>query len=125
MVLRKDNKFRFHLQWEADTQERIQVGTFLEQLGNRKSVVVIEALKQYMLDHPEILPSASKVVIQIHASNTEAQILEKVQSMIDASVDRRMANLTIMPANGPGTEEAASPSETDMDEILQNLELFS
>lgn len=122
--MRKDNKFRFHLQWEADTQERIQVGTFLEQLGNRKSVVVIEALKQYMLDHPEILPSASKVVIQIHSSNTEAQILEKVQSMIDASVDRRMARLTVE-ASKEAPAAAADPSESDMDEMLQNLELFS
>lgn len=121
----KDNKYRFHLQWEADTQERIQVGRFLEQLGNRKSIVVVEAVQQYMLEHPEIQLSPSKVVIQVQSSQTEAQILEKLQGMIDASVDRRMANISIVASKPSDDEAAKSLSESVMDEMLQNLDLFS
>lgn len=54
--MKRDGKYRFTLQFPADTERRIQAGELLEQLGNRKSAVVVAALCEYAEKHPELLP---------------------------------------------------------------------
>ena len=45
--MKLDGKYRFTLQFPADTERRIRAGELLEQLGNRKSAVVVAALCEY------------------------------------------------------------------------------
>ena len=51
----KDGKFRFTLQFGMNTQEELQAGKLLEQLGKRKSPIVVAALNEYLANHPELL----------------------------------------------------------------------
>ena len=52
--MRKDGKYRFTLQFSADNEDQIRVGELLENLGNRKSTVIISALSDYIDTHPEL-----------------------------------------------------------------------
>lgn len=53
--MRKNGKYRFSLQFPAETEEQIQAGELLERLGNRKSAVVVAALGEYLAAHPALL----------------------------------------------------------------------
>ena len=50
----KDGKYRFTLQFGMTTDEEQRAGDLLEQLGKKKSPVVVAALNEYMVAHPEI-----------------------------------------------------------------------
>ena len=52
--MRKDGKYRFTLQFGADSEDQIRVGELLENLGNRKSTIIVSALTDYINAHPEL-----------------------------------------------------------------------
>ena len=52
--MRKDGKYRFTLQFGADSEDQIRVGELLEKLGNRKSMIIVSALSDYINAHPEL-----------------------------------------------------------------------
>ena len=53
--VRNNGKYRFSLQFPAETEEQIQADELLERLGNRKSAVVVAALGEYLAAHPALL----------------------------------------------------------------------
>lgn len=59
--MKKNGKYRFSLQFPAESEEQIQVGELLERLGNRKSAVIVEALYSFTVAHPELLHSGGKI----------------------------------------------------------------
>lgn len=62
--MRKNGKYRFSLQFPAETEEQIQAGELLERLGNRKSAVVVAALGEYLTAHPDLLSPECRVEIR-------------------------------------------------------------
>ena len=62
--MKKDGKYRFTLQFGSDTEEQIKAGELLEQLGNKKSAIIVEALNDYMLSHPELLSPHCKIEVK-------------------------------------------------------------
>ena len=50
--MKKDGKYRFSLQFSMSSEDEIRAGELLENLGNKKSKVLIAALNQYMDNHP-------------------------------------------------------------------------
>ena len=59
--MKKDGKYRYSLQFDAITDEQIQVGELLEKLGNRKSAIIVPALFEYIKRHPEITEDHAKI----------------------------------------------------------------
>ena len=117
----KDGKFRFSLQFAAETAEQIQAGNLLEQLGNRKSVVVVEALSAYLSEHPELLSHPQKVEITV-SSNLASEQLEQ---MIRSIVEERIATLGAVPSgNTSDLEHTSKTLEADVAQMLENLDLF-
>ena len=86
--MRRDDKYRFSLGWGRDTAEKIAVGDFLEKLKNRKSDFIVQAVWEYIRNHPEVMAENAKIVITIQSTPTDEQTIARIQSMIDASVDR-------------------------------------
>ena len=62
----RDDRFRFSLQWSADTAEKAGVGILLEQLGNKKSDFIVMALIDYLQCHPEVAIPGAKINITYH-----------------------------------------------------------
>ena len=66
--MRKNGKYRFTLQFPAETEEQIRAGELLERLGNRKSAVIIAALDEYLQAHPALQNPKCKVEVNATSS---------------------------------------------------------
>lgn len=120
----KDDKYRFCLGWSRDTAEKIAVGDLLEKLKNRKSDLVVQAVWEYIGNHPEVMVESTKIVLAVHSTPTDEQKLAQIQSMIDASVEKLRASLKLQLEQGQ-REKADGPSEQDLDDMLSNLDIFN
>lgn len=117
----KDGKYRYTLQFGMDTAEERQAGQFLEQLGNKKSPVIVAALNKYLEDNPELLDS-HQVRVQVHVSGPDPRMLEeKIRQLIE----ERLSSSVPLP-----TPAAANPHENveqvsaDILEMLNDLDSF-
>ena len=123
--MRRDDRFRFSLQWSADTEEKAKVGTILEQLGNKKSDFIVMAVMEYLQRHPKDAAPGAKIKITYQPRQTAEQLLETVRGMVKASVDELLKGKMLVPARSEQTPEApAGPSEQDIDAMVASLKFF-
>lgn len=122
----KDDKYRFSLGWGRETAEKIAVGDFLEKLKNHKSDLIVQAVWEYIGNHPEIMEKDTKIVITVQSTPTEEQAIARLQSMIDASVEKLKARikLQIEQEKQGGLDIPERPNEQDLDDMLDNLIIF-
>ena len=121
--MRRDDKYRFSLGWGRDTAEKIAVGDFLEKLKNRKSDLIVQAVWEYIGNHPEVMAENAKIVITVRSTPTDEQTFAKIQSMIDAALESLKDN-QIEQENRSGQEEPTGPNQQDLDDMLDNLTIF-
>lgn len=114
-----DGKYRFNLQFPAETAEQIKAGELLERAGNRKSMIVVEALNTYIDDHPEILESCGKIVVH----TTHKYERNEIEQMI-----RTIVKVHFAVYNNSSKEVVASEKEDGLEvsisQMLDNLDLF-
>lgn len=124
--MRRDDKYRFSLGWGRDTAEKIAVGDFLEKLKNRKSDLIVQAVWEYIGNHPEVMAENAKIVITVRSTPTDEQTFAKIQSMIDAALESLKDNMKyqIELENRSGQEEPTGPNQQDLDDMLDNLTIF-
>ena len=124
--MRRDDKYRFSLSWGSDTAEKIAVGDLLEKLKNRKSDLIVQAVWEFIGNHPEVMAENAKIVITVQSTPTDEQTLAKIQSMIDASVERLKDSmkLQIEREKHGGQVVPVGPNEQDLDDMLDNLTIF-
>ena len=114
--MRKNGKYRFSLQFPAETEEQIQAGELLERLGNRKSAVVVAALGEYLAAHPALLSPECRVEIRAVQNVSSEQLKEMVQKMLDER---------LMDAKDKGNlGEVASECDNNITETLNNMDIF-
>lgn len=117
----KDGKFRFTLQFGMTTQEELQAGKLLEQLGKRKSPIVVAALNEYLANHPELIEGGTK--IHFHMAGPDTQALEE---RIRQLIDERLGAGISLPVRG---ESLATPDakqvSSDIMDMLNDLDCFS
>ena len=124
--MRRDDKYRFSLGWGRDTAEKIAVGDFLEKLKNRKSDLIVQAVWEYIGNHPEVMAENAKIVITVRSTPTDEQTFAKIQSMIDAALESLKDNMKyqIEQETRSGQEEPTGPNQQDLDDMLDNLTIF-
>lgn len=124
--MRRDDKYRFSLGWGRDTAEKFAVGDFLEKLKNRKSDLIVQAVWEYIGNHPEVMAENAKIVITVRSTPTDEQTFAKIQSMIDAALESLKDNMKyqIEQENRSGQEEPTGPNQQDLDDMLDNLTIF-
>ena len=117
------DKYRFTVQWAADTVDKIRIGEALKGLGNKKSRLIVEAVSEYIKEHPESLSPGYKYHPSVEPALTQNQIREIVRDLIDA----RLANANIMPfANYIGNPcDQNTAGNDDIDAMIQNLDMFA
>ena len=116
--MKKDGKYRFSLQFPAETEEQIRVGELLERAGNRKSALVVEALNAYMVSRPEILDHTEKLTIQTTSNYTP----EQLEQIVRRIVEERMTQQGV-PLPATAMTEAVGV-EDDIAQMLDNLDFF-
>ena len=124
--MRRDDKYRFSLSWGRDTAEKIAVGDLLEKLKNRKSDLIVQAVWEYIGNHPEVMAENAKIVITVQSTPTDEQTLAKIQQMIDASVERLKDSMKFQIQQEKQVEQVAPTilNQKDLDDMLDNLTIF-
>lgn len=116
--MKKENVYRFSLQFAADTEPRIRAGEFLERLGNKKSAVVVEALNDYLQKHPELQTETVQIQIAVQADLRR----QRLESLIRDIVAEQLARSSTTDPSATGTSPAL---DADISQMLSNLELFT
>ena len=124
--MRRDDKYRFSLSWGRDTAEKNAVGDLLEKLKNRKSDLIVQAVWEYIGNHPEVMAENAKIVITVQSTPTDEQTLAKIQQMIDASVERLKDSMKFQIQQEKQVEQVAPTvlNQKDLDDMLDNLTIF-
>ena len=124
-ALRRDDRFRFSLQWSADTEEKAKVGALLERLGNKKSDFIVLAVVEYLQRHPEMEMPGAKIKITYQALHTREQLLAMVRDMVKTSVGEFLSGNTVASTQrSQPPEMPLGPSEQDIDAMVASLKLF-
>lgn len=116
----KDGKFRFTLQFGMNTDEEQRAGNLLEQLGKKKSPVVVAALNEYMTNHPEILSGRGD--IRLHIAVPDQKHLE---DMVRRLVTELIGS-GILPDAKDHTVPTGSVNQVSHDilDMLADLDMF-
>ena len=120
--MRENGRYRFSLQFAADSDERIRIGELLEHSGNRKSVLIISALSEFLAAHPEVEKSRGEPQPQLHRTYHKSEI----ERLIREEVSKQVSEFQAL---GAGTEKPPDGQKTLQDDgvdlMLDNLQLFS
>lgn len=117
----KDGKFRFTLQFGMTTQEELQAGKLLEQLGKRKSPIVVAALNEYLENHPEFHLGETK--IQFHLAGPDPQSLENT---IRRLIEEHLGSGVPLPVqNSEIPTEDPKQVSADILDMLNDLDCFA
>ena len=115
--MKKDGKYRFSLQFGMGSEDEIRAGELLENLGNKKSKVLIAALNEYMDNHPELQNGSARIKVDI--SSMPMELLEmKIKEILDIRLSEGKMCHTIT------HERDDCVVEIDIAEMLKNVDLF-
>ena len=117
--MKRENIYRFSLQFSADTTGKIRAGEFLEKLGNKKSSVVVAAINEYLERHPE----AQSADLPIRIEEADAMRRERLETLIRGIVQEQISKA------GPGSLlqpecPKSDKMEDDIAQMLDNLDTF-
>ena len=120
--MKQNGKYRFSLQFKADSNANIAAGELLERLGNRKSAVVVAALHDYISVHPEIAAGATRISDRIESEVKR----ESLEEMIRALIDEKIAALQMQPNTATPyiDEQVQGDLSNDIAAMISNLDLF-
>ena len=116
----KDGKYRFTLQFGMGTDEEQRAGKLLEQLGKRKSPIVVAALNEYVENHPELLEG--KPSIQFHISGPDPQALRETILQL---IEERLGPGAPLPTQTDNSKDEAKQVSEDILDMLSDLDYFS
>ena len=116
--MKKDDLYRFNIQFTPKTDEEVKVGEYLNTLGRRKSIFIIAAVIEYLRNHPELQDETN----QIHISTISADQLEaKIRAIVEEKLQGLPAENRKIPVPATVTEQISS----DIVDMLDELELFA
>ena len=129
--MKRDGKYRFSLQFSDTTEENRMVGELLERMGNRKSTLIVDAVREYLLHHPELQEENCKIEISV----TTMETLENLENLVRQMVEERIAlcRQEDSDAYQSGEDmqkeemkqiESSDSLEEDISQMLDNLDFF-
>ncbi len=124
MAVRKGDRYRFSLQWQAATQEGIAVGEFLNRLGNKKSDFVVMATWEYLRHHPEVMAPDARIEIHTRPMLDKDQVLAEVKGIVAAYLEECFPTKLSPPMVGADIPKPPALSEFGIEEMLDNLNVF-
>lgn len=117
----KDGKFRFTLQFGMETKEELEAGNLLEQLGKRKSPVIVAALNEYLANHPEFHQGETR--IRYHLATPDQGILEDtIRRLIE---ERLGSGLPVITQNDSLATPDPKQISSDIIDMLSDLDMFN
>lgn len=122
--MKKDGKYRFSLQFSDDTAEGRKAGELLESYGNRKSMIIVAALNEYLVAHPELDQENCSVEVSV----TPLVSLDELERMVRRVVEERIGGKQLQNISFDEQERKGETDlkelETDVSQMLDNLDFF-
>lgn len=129
--MKRDGKYRYSLQFPDTTEENRIVGELLERMGNRKSTLIVDAVREYLLHHPELQEENCKIEISVTPMETK----ENLENLVRQLVEERIALYRQEDSNAyqSGEDiqkeemkqiESSDSLEEDISQMLDNLDFF-
>lgn len=118
--MKKDGKYRYSLQFGSQSEEEVKAGELLERLGNKKSIVVVAALNDYIASHPDLGNPYCKIEVKTKSGYPRNGIEEMVRTI----VEEKLRDLAIGGTPAETAKETTDMLEADVAQMLDNLDLF-
>ena len=118
--MKRDDMYRFCLQFGTDSEDEIRVGEFLESLGRKKSAVVVNALIEYLDNHPELASGKASRHVKISTVTIDA-----LEEHIRRLIEERLAGIDLSHAAHGAPSEQAKEVSQDIVDMLDDLDLFN
>lgn len=118
--MKKDGKYRYSLQFGSQSEDEIRAGELLERLGNKKSIVVVAALNDYIASHPDL----EKPYCKIEVRSESGYPRKGIEEIVRAVVEEKLRDLAIGSIPAEAAKEATELLEADVAQMLDNLDLF-
>lgn len=124
--MKKAGKYRYSLQFGTGSEEEMRAGELLERLGNRKSVVIVAALNDYILSHPDLENPNCKIEVKVDSGYSHEGIEEIVRKIVEKELRSRQLREEALPPVVPDERDESMIEllEADVAQMLDNLELF-
>ena len=116
----KDGKYRYTIQFGMRTEEEQRAGELLENMGNKKSPVIVAALNEYVDRHPELL--SGKTVIQYRLNTLPP---EQLKETIRQLIEERLGSGVPVQPQAEGVQDDAKQVSNDILDMLSDLDCFS
>lgn len=122
--MKKDGKYRFSLQFSDDTAEGRKAGELLESYGNRKSMIIVAALNEYLVAHPELDQENCSVEVSVTPLVSPDELERMVRRVVEERISgKQLQNISFDEQEGKG-ETDLKELETDVSQMLDNLDFF-
>ena len=116
----KDGKYRYTIQFGMRTEEEQRAGELLENMGNKKSPVIVAALNEYVDRHPELL--SGKTVIQYRLNTLPP---EQLKETIRQLIEERLGSGVPIQMQVEGAQNDTKQVSNDILDMLSDLDCFS
>ncbi len=122
--MKKDGKYRFSLQFSDDTAEGRKAGELLESYGNRKSMIIVAALNEYLVAHPELDQENCSVEVSVTPLVSPDELERMVRRVVEERIGgKQLQNISFDEQERKG-ETDLKELETDVSQMLDNLDFF-
>ncbi len=129
--MKRDGKYRFSLQFSDTTEENQIVGELLERMGNRKSTLIVDAVREYLLHHPELQEENCKIEISVTTMETSENLENLIRQMIEERIALYRQEDSNAYRSGEDMQkeemkqiESSDSLEEDISQMLDNLDFF-
>ena len=120
--MRVKGRYRFSLQFSADSEDHIRMGELLERSGNRKSALIISALSEFLAAHPEVEKPRRELQLQQHSTYRRSELEKLIREEVSKQVSELRA-LEVKVETPPNGQIILQDDSVDL--MLDNLQLFS
>ena len=120
--MRVKGRYRFSLQFSADSEDHIRIGELLERSGNRKSALIISAMSEFLASHPEVERTQGEIKFQLYGADQRGEL----EKLIREEVCKQVAELRALESESETPPDGQiTPQDDSVDLMLDNLQLFS
>jgi hypothetical protein len=108
-----------------DTEERILAGEFLDRLGNRKSVFIIQLICDYLSAHPEAMNPKEAIKFIINTTAAGDALTEKIRAMIQSELAGKAAVQPPIESSPEQEIPEVDESGGSIDDMFGNLDIWN
>ena len=117
-MLKKDGKYRFSLQFSDDTAEGRKAGELLEGYGNRKSMIIVAALNEYIDAHPELNEGNCGIRVSVTPLASPDELERMVRRVVEERINGRQFQSAHSLNNSSSIEMAAVGNPADRKSVV-------